>query len=322
MLKNKECLRHDSNNLARNIPPKHFNIFSVYKQFLFILILCVSHALCTEVAQASDEKKNGVESAPAKAERVLFRDDFENVAQIHDLLRADSSRWTYLQRSHNENHIDLDRTHFHHGSTSLSLSSEPSSGQVSKAAIQKEGLDLREGQVVYMSASFYIPSGSSIENVFLWDLECGNCWSQTNAQPNKSPGIRLGLFNSQGYPTVERGKIGYRTGNFKQNVNQPVFIPRDKWVQLAWIVHLAANEGGLTEVFLDGTKIISEYGVNMPQPEYFMKHFGVHLNTPVHYDRIQVGITANGSRNPVKIYVDDVELRLLEEPNPPLHVPQ
>lgn len=244
-----------------------------------------------------------VQKVGAKGERLLFSDGFENVQNFSDLLPGNASRWTNVQRTHDDNKVEMETRVVRGGSRALHLYSKPARN-VSKADIERGGLDLREGQRVTISAWFYIPGNHSLRELYLMDMECESCWPENSRRKNKSPGVRLALKSDAGILAVERGKIGFRKGTLR---GAQVGFPRNRWVHLKWISVLSTQEDGLSEVYMDGQKILSARAINMPSPAIFKK-YGIRLKQPIRYDRVQFGITANGTSAPVRMYLDDVRI--------------
>lgn len=245
----------------------------------------------------------------ARSDTVLFEDGFEQVATLMELFKSDGSRWTNLTRTSKTNQLEIKRDSVPSGKQALCFQADPHTGEVSKASIHHEGFDLREGQRIRVGASVYIPSGKSLNEVFLVDLECVKCWPADSSYPNKSPGVRLALKKDEGFVTIDRGKIGYRKDHLQPVKNMPV--PRDRWFRLEWLMTLSTSADGRTEVYIDGDKVLESAGVNLPNPDYVEQKFGISLKRPMRYDRLEVGITANSSIVPQTVCMDDISLTQL-----------
>ena len=112
------------------------------------------------------------------------------------------------------------------------------------------------------------------------------------------------------YLVVERGKIGLRGESLRQN---SFHFPRDRWVELKWVLDLSPTEDGRAELYLDGQQILAASGINMPNADIFAQlgeENGIDftLQEPVYYERIQVGVTANSGVDSVHLFVDDVSV--------------
>lgn len=79
--------------------------------------------------------------------------------------------------------------------------------------------------------------------------------------------------------------------NFPQR-GAPVLFPKDRWVHVVLHMALSSDRDGHTEVWQDGVKIIDARGQNLP--------------ADMVYNWIEVGITANPTRQPQVVYVDDI----------------
>ena len=83
-------------------------------------------------------------------------------------------------------------------------------------------------------------------------------------------------------------------------------MPRGRWTRLEWRLKLSTDESGIAEIVIDGMTVFRGAGPNVPDPKVF-ETWGIQLSRSA-YDRMQIGITANGSGNPVEIFVDDVKV--------------
>lgn len=237
----------------------------------------------------------------------LFEDGFEQVGDVLELLPLDRSRWTHLKTTYKDSRFELTPNYRGRDGTVLRVLGARAQGSVSKASIEREGFDFREGHRVALSAWMFIAGTGSLNNLFIFDLECLTCWSADNVHPNQTPGIRLFLKGTAGYLAVDRGKIGIKHGTFMQARQTRVAFPRDRWVHVEWVLGLSAGEAGYTEVCLDGRKILTGTGPNLIDPNIFAR-YGVKLNRPVKYDKIELGVTASSSSDPMVMYLDDIRV--------------
>lgn len=239
---------------------------------------------------------------PARADNANgFSDGFE-AQKFLDLFPRDRSRWTHYQSTFPQNKAELTDTQPHSGAAALRLFAVQSTSKVSKSDVEKEDLELREGQSVKVSAWFLIPPDIDIRNLFLLDIECRNCWPEDSPYPNQSPGIRLKLQDRDGAPTVERRKIGLK--DMRNELAQRAALPRGRWFKLEWRIKLGDEESGESQILIDDRAVFQGQGATLPDPQAFMK-WNIRLRD-VLYDRFQVGITANGSSNPIEMLVDTV----------------
>lgn len=228
---------------------------------------------------------------PAAPKAFVFRDDFEAATKTEDLFPADASRWNGTQReggpSAGSNLVELTTEKTHSGKQALKCVAAPSEGKnVSRADIERSGLRFTKGDNVWFSGYFWLPSDTDASLVFLWDLE--------TTQLRNSPGRRLFLQDGEFFAS-DLGK--WWTGQkFRQPPGEQVKFPKDKWVQVK--IHLLLSEGndGRMQVWQDGQKVLDAMGKTLPRASTI-------------YDRMQVGVTANGRPNRAQtIYVDDVVL--------------
>ncbi|MEM1326688.1 MAG: hypothetical protein AAGI23_12070 [Bacteroidota bacterium] len=245
----------------------------------------------------------------------LFEDGFEvkNDSELSELFPDDNSRWTNLQLVHpesGENTILLDSDIVSEGNHALRIYAQPTATTLSKADIEKSGFRAAEGNTVIIEADFYIASTDDIENLLLIDVECCSCWD--NSVPdNPCPGIRIMMKNND-FLSIERGKIGGQT--IEQSVQS---FPRHEWVTLKWEMMLSPTEEGENRLYINNEEILNELGMNMPNAAIFKAEaasqgIDFKLPSPVFYERLQIGVTANPTSHPVELYVDNVRLALKE----------
>lgn len=245
------------------------------------------------------------------ASAIAFEDGFEEAEDVRALLDHNSGRWTRVQISHDENVLFMHEDPTRSGRAALGFHAVPSDDVVSKALIERGGFRLYAGQSAMVDAWFLIPGGQSLDNVFLMDLECRDCWPAFSGRNNPSPGIRLTLKGDDGEVAVERAKIGHPKGTWRQPRHDPVLFPRDRWVRLTWILYLSPDDEGGTEVLIDGRPVLRARGATLPDISRFREK-GVRLVEPLYYERLQIGITANGAENSVAMLVDDVTVSVAD----------
>ncbi len=228
---------------------------------------------------------------PAPAASFAFRDGFETATKLEDLFPRDSSRWHGVQRERGPgattNEITLTSEQTHSGANALKCVAYPyDGGTASKADIERGRLHFVRGDDVWFRGWFWLAGRTDASLVFIWDLE-------TTALHN-SPGRRLYLQNGE-WLASDLGK--WWTGKtFRQARGHEVRFPKDRWVELR--VHLLLSEGGdgRMEVWQDGTKVLDGTGQTLPTARTV-------------YNRLQVGVTANGNRTyPQTLFVDDVAI--------------
>lgn len=220
-----------------------------------------------------------------------FADGFEGVSTFIDLFPHDYSRWHGRQQEaapgRDGNRVELVANLVHSGTNALKLTAVPYDGHTaSKADLELERLNFGRGDQVWFSGWYYFVGGTDAELVFLWDLE--------TTQYGKSPGRRLYIQNG-GWLASDLGK--WWTGKtFRQSKGQEVSFPKDRWVQLRVHLLLSADNDGVMEVWQDDTKVLDARGKTLPTARAV-------------YNRLQLGITANGSRQSTNmLYLDDIAI--------------
>jgi hypothetical protein len=249
------------------------------------LLIAVAVSVITAVGVAA-MRLDWFEPQPVRDERAFsFSDGFENAATFRDLFPPDRSRWHGRQLMPDNNAVELTTDVAHSGSHALKCSAVARRGGVtSKADVERAGLHFANGDHVWSECWLLLKGGGTGENVFLWDLETTQKW--------QSPGRRLYL-QSGGVLASDLGKW-FRAPTFRQPRDHAVRFPRDRWVQLRVHLFLSDESDGTMEVWQDGAKVIDARGQTLPTAKTV-------------YDRLQVGITANGStEHAYTLYVDDV----------------
>ena len=228
---------------------------------------------------------------PVAAPAFVFRDGFEGSAKLEDLFPRDHSRWDGTELipvpGPVSNVVALSSERSHSGQSALKCVAAPSDNRTaSKADIERDGLRFVKGDDVWFDGWFWLESGQEKSSpIFLWDLE-------TTALRN-SPGRRVYLQNGEMIAS-DLGK--WWTGKkFRALKDAPKF-PKDRWVEVKIHLHLSEAADGKMEVWQDGVKVMDETGKTLPRARTV-------------YDRLQVGLTANGGRTQAQtLYVDDVIL--------------
>ncbi|MEQ2008949.1 MAG: heparin lyase I family protein [Limisphaerales bacterium] len=248
---------------------------------LFVLMVAVS---CVRLDWLS-------KTPPPFTGRFFFQDGFENATTFDDLFPRDFSRWHGFQRESaakpTPNRVELTSEIVHSGTNALKLVAEPYDGHTaSKADIQLERLPFTKGSHVWFSGWFHLKSGGDVALIFLWDLEASD-----KAQ---SPGRRLYL-QSGGWLASDLGKW-WSGKTFRQTKGKEAPFPKDQWVRLKVHLLLSEHDDGLMEVWQNGTKVLDARGQTLPTAKSA-------------YDRLQIGLTANGNRQHANtLYVDDIVL--------------
>ncbi|MBX7207169.1 MAG: hypothetical protein K1X78_02550 [Verrucomicrobiaceae bacterium] len=228
------------------------------------------------------------EPIPARNESAfVFRDSFEKAAVFRDLFPQDLSRWHGIQQVPERNTIDLSTEKAHSGQQSLKCFASVKRNDItSKSDVERELLHFVKGDHVWSECWLWLKGGSSAEHVFLWDLESSHKW--------QSPGRRIYLQKGD----VIASDLGkwFFSNIFRQPPQQAVPFPFDRWVRLRVHLFLSEQSDGIMEIWQDDTKVIDAHGQTLPTARTI-------------YDRLEVGITANGSTEHAHtLYVDDVTI--------------
>ncbi|NAY93291.1 hypothetical protein GTQ34_15375 [Muricauda sp. JGD-17] len=252
------------------------------------------------------------------AESFLFEDGFETQNDLLDeLFPSNGSRWSNIQQTNPSNainEISISDTEFNEGQNALRVLAYQSDSDLSKVDIEKNGLNIISGDKVTIKADFYIVGTASIENLLLIDLECCSCWDPTvgdnYGSENQCPGVRLMMSGGNDFLSIERGKI---SGTTMQQTNFP--FPRNQWVTVQWEMTMSESENGFNRLVIDGTEVINEVGMNMPNAEVFRDVFlnqGIDftLQEPTFYERVQIGATANPTAGNIELFVDDFSIKV------------
>jgi len=273
----------------------------------FWVVLLVS---CSGTDNATDE----VGQENPEAENFTFSDGFEVVdGNFQALFPEDGSRWSGVQLvnpTNKENNIGLTTTTVLQGNYALSVMSTGSNDILSKIDLEKSGFGISEGQTLTVGAHFYIESDVNIQNLLLMDIECCSCWDPTIPN-NQCPGVRLIMAGDNDYLAIERGKIGLET------LTQSSFaFPRNEWVKVQWTMQFSPEPNGTNQLFINDTLVIDEQGANMPNEIIFRNIFleeeiEFELQTPVRYERVQIGATANPTDQDIQIYIDDFFMEVI-----------
>ncbi len=264
--------------------------------------------LCTVLAAcSSDDGSEGMDE-----NGYFFEDSFETSGNdLNELFPQDGSRWTNIQLVHPEggtNELELNSEVVLEGASSLRFFSKKGDAILSKVDIEKGGFMAEEGSMIAIEGNFLISTEGDIENLVLVDLECCSCWDPT-VPDNQCPGVRL-MMKGGDYLSIERGKIVQ--SSIIQS-SQP--FPRGEWVNVRWEMELSADDDGMNRLFINGTEVITETAMNMPNADVFREEFQRHdidfeLEQPIFYERFQIGATANSSPSDIEMYLDDVTLEI------------
>lgn len=277
---------------------------------IFIALISIS----TTVSCDNDDTERG--SLPN--ENFIFTDGFETQnGSLNELFPSNGSRWSTIQQTdptNATNSISISDINFIEGQNALKIIARESDVELSKIDIEKNGLTIVQGDQVIISAKFYISGNTSIENLLLIDLECCSCWDPTvgsnYGSENQCPGVRLIMSGGNDFLSIERGKISQTT-----ILQTSTPFPRNQWVTIEWKMTMSQDINGLNQLTINGTEVINETGMNMPNSNIFRTVFqnqGIDftLQEPVIYERVQIGATANPTASDVELFVDDFSIEV------------
>ncbi|MFS4455188.1 hypothetical protein [Maribacter sp. 2304DJ31-5] len=279
-----------------------------YRYLFFTIIL--------SVFVACDKGENN--TGEPVATYFLFEDGFETQNNLLDeLFPLNGNRWSTIQQtdpSNATNEILITDTEFNEGQNALRFLAYRSDSELSKIDIEKNGLSITTGDKVTITADFYIAGTESLKNLLLIDLECCSCWDPLVGDnfgvENQCPGVRLMMSGDSGYLSIERGKI---SGTTLQQTN--FAFPRNQWVSVKWEMTMSDTENGLNRLVINGTEVLNENGMNMPNAQIFSDAFldqGINftLQEPTFYERVQIGVTANPTAGNIELFVDDFSIKV------------
>jgi len=243
----------------------------------------------------------------------LFENGFEVMDNnVDELILQDASSWTNIQQvdpSNGINSITISTDIVNEGNNSLRILALPSDDILSKIDIEKFGFIAPVGSTIKIEADFYINTNEDLTDLFLIDLECCSCWD-SNVPNNQCPGVRLKIGGDNEYLSIERGKI------LDSTIGQAeISFPKFEWVRIVWEMELSQENNGKNNLSINGIEVISNEGINMPNPELFRQEFasaGIDFTLPenVFYERVQIGATANPSSNAIEMYIDNFSLSI------------
>ncbi|MFK8037458.1 MAG: heparin lyase I family protein [Crocinitomicaceae bacterium] len=227
-----------------------------------------------------------------------FQDSFEEYSQIEDFIDGDNVKWSFVQKTYEENQLSIDTIIYHSGGKSFrSFAIAPiEGGLTSKASINKQFMAFWQNETVAIEAWYFIEGEQDLDWLFLMDLE-------EKVSIGAGPGMRIALVNNQ--LLVEHK---YPNPNLKQEEGSAVDFPRNQWVKIKLEALLSQKEIGTVKVWQDDALIIEQNNwQTLPKDVlYFIQ------GTKGMYDKIEFGATANASDNSATVYVDDIDVRVVE----------
>ncbi len=186
-----------------------------------------------------------------------------------------------------DNTLSLSTEQAHNGRRSLRCFSIKPGGPKKTAWITKASLDtgllyFGKGDTLRFSGWFFLEKGVPTSIV---DFEA--------SYVNEGPGVRI-LFSKDLRPRIELKWAEKPTWRLPKSTEYK--FPIKKWVFVELKVFLSNDQEGTVELKIDGKKLIEGKGQTLP--------FAGAI-----YDRMEVGITANGKGSDCILFVDDVETK-------------
>jgi len=221
----------------------------------------------------------------------FFSDDFESYSQFDELTSNDDSLWSFTQITQDQNNITIDTGNVHSGNQSLKfVAVKSSTGNVSKCSIAKQNMAFWEGEVVRVSAWYYIEGNENSDWLFLFDLE-------EQAMIGAGPGMRLALVDNQ-----LRLEHKFNERDIVQDTSNSVDFPRNQWVEVVWEMKLSQKDEGYAKLWQDGQLVIDTKD-NRTLPSDILYSL---QGTKGMVSSIEIGITACSHDNDVTLWVDDI----------------
>jgi len=151
-----------------------------------------------------------------------------------------------------------------------------------------------KGETVRLSAWYYIEGTQNLNWLFLMDLE-----EQTPI--GAGPGMRLALVDNQ-----LRIEHKFNEKDIKQQ--NPISFPRNEWVKIVWEIKLERKKKGTVKLWQNGQLIIDSKEHNtLPKDLLYFQQ-----GTKGMYSSCEIGITANSSDNPTRLWVDDITFQKVD----------
>ncbi len=223
----------------------------------------------------------------------FFQEDFESYSTLSDLLIPNDQLWSFIQLTRDQNSVAIDTTHHFSGTKSLKFEAKKSDNEgASKSSIGKQNMAFWDGETIKMSARYFIEGTSSLNWLFLMDLE-----EQTAI--GAGPGMRLALVDNK-----LRVEYKFNENDITQPTGQEIDFPRNQWVEIVWEVRLSQKKSGAVRIWQNGQLIIdSKNNRTLPKDLlYFLQ------GTKGMYSSFEIGITANSKDNDLIIWADAIKI--------------
>lgn len=220
-----------------------------------------------------------------------MQEDFESYTSADSLFPEDESRWSFHQKTFPENYIALDTTIVHGGNYSLKFFAIAATSTVSKSSLVKHHMAFFEGDVIRISAWYYVASAPSTGWLFLFDFE-------EQAAIGAGPGMRIADTQETGL-TLEHK---FYNDDLYQTSGSTVSLPRNQWVNITAEVKLSQKKKGYVRIWQDNQLILSGDNRKTLPKDFLYSQQG----TKGMYTSIEFGLTANSTTTDQVLYMDDI----------------
>jgi len=226
-----------------------------------------------------------------------YNDGFESYESADDLFLDNDERWSFTQQTFDGNSLSVSTEKSHTGSQSIQFSAikPPDAGGASKASMAKQKMAFWEGETVFIDFWLYLEGNEQANWLFLFDIE-----EQTAI--GAGPGIRLALVENA--LLIEHK---YLQPNIEQQ-GEKLLFPRNEWVNIQLEIKLSQKDEGYIKVWQNETLVIEQNDwQTMPKDILYFQQ-----GTKGIYSSVEFGITANTPDNSTVMYLDDVEVKVLD----------
>lgn len=226
-----------------------------------------------------------------------YSDGFESYNSIDSIIDGDNEKWSFFQLTYEGNNVSIDSLITHSGNRSVKSEAKAANNEngASKASINKQFMAFFEGETVQVDFWIYIVGEAEANWMFIFDLE-------EKVPIGAGPGMRLALVENE--LTLEHK---FPNPNVHQNEEDAVKMPRDQWVHIRFETLLSRKKKGYVKVYQDDVLVIeTKNWKTLPSDILYFQQ-----GTKGMYDQIEFGITANSQDNDMIMYVDDIEVQVI-----------
>jgi hypothetical protein len=224
-----------------------------------------------------------------------YSDGFESYSAIDETIDGNNERWSFFQSTLSDNAINIDSTFSHTGNKCLQFIGSKTTDALSKSSINKQKMAFWDGEVVSVDFWLYLVGKDSLDWLFLFDIE-------EKTSVGAGPGMRLALV--EGKILLEHK---YQNPNVRQE-GDGVLFPRDQWVNIRFETKLSQQKKGYVKGYQDGQLIIEQDSWKTLPSDFLYATQG----TQGRYSQLEFGVTANPTDKDVVMYVDDIEVEVIE----------